>query len=197
MRRALFAAPVLALLMGQPVLAQESGPFLSPVLTLNQQGLFENSDYGKASLARLEAATRDLQAENRRIEAGLEAEEKELTASRAALTLEDFRPLSAAFDAKVEGIRAAQDAKSRELTRQRDQDRQRFFEKALPILADLMRESGAVVLMDQSAIILSLDRIDVTDLATARIDAAFAEAQEPAVGSELNEPVDGTSRGKP
>jgi Skp family chaperone for outer membrane proteins len=197
MRRALFAAPLLALLMGQPLLAQESGPFLSPVLTLNQQGLFENSEYGKASLARLEAATRDLQAENRRIEAGLEAEEKELTARRAALTMEAFRPLSAAFDDKVEGIRAAQDAKSRELTRQRDQDRQRFFEKALPILADLMRESGAVVLMDQSAIILSLDRIDVTDQAIARVDAAFVAEQSPAADPQQDEPVDGTPRGNP
>lgn len=197
MRCALFAAPVLALLMGHPLLAQESGAFRSPVLTLNQQGLFEGSDYGKASLARLEEATRALQAENRRIEAGLETEEKELTARRAALTVEAFRPLSAAFDAKVEGIRTAQDAKSRELTRQRDQDRQRFFEKALPILADLMRESGAVVLMDQSAIILSLDRIDVTEIAIARIDAAFAEAEAPAEAPLVDEPAGGTPRGQP
>lgn len=188
LRRAIGAASFGALVIGLPVFAQDAPstttpeaqlttPFRSPVLTINQQAMFEQSAYGKASLVALETALRELQVENRKIEAALEAEERSLTARRETIPADEFRPLAEAFDAKVEQIRNAQDAKSNNLNLQRDQDRQRFFEAAVPVLAEFMREMGAVALLDQSAVILSLDRIDITDAAIARIDVRLAAPQ--------------------
>ena len=197
MLRAFAAASLLALVSAAPLPAQQGAgsfpvarpDFQSPILTVKQQELFEGSAFGRASLARLEAASRDIAAENRRIEADLEAEEQNLTERRKTMEPEIFRPIADAFDKKVEGIRNAQDAKSRDLNRQREEDQQEFFGYAVPVLAQIMQEFGGVVLMDQSSVVLSLDRIDITSEAITRIDAVTNAAAE--------EPADGTPRGQP
>ena len=166
------ALPASVLGQGTPT-APVEGAVRSPVLTIRQQELFERSDFGTASLARINDRLSDLQTENRRIEAGLETEERDLTAKRATLPAKDFRTLAEAFDRKVEGIRAAQDQKSRDVSRERDADQKRFSELAFPILAEMMRSLGADALLDQSAVVLSLDRIDVTDEAIGRLNEAL------------------------
>ena len=142
-----------------------------PVLVVNQDALFETSAFGRSAQARLEAASATLVAENRQIEAALEAEERDLTARRATLPVDEFHALADAFNVKVEGIRKAQDSKSRSITRSRDDDRQRFFQAAAPVLAEILRERGAVMVLDQSQVVLSLERIDITADAVKRLDA--------------------------
>lgn len=183
-----FAAGLCGALWPFAVMAQTDGPAVitppaetaaPPILTLNQDRLYRDSAFGRAALARAEAEAADLSAENRRLEAALEAEERALTDRRAALSPEDFAPLAAAFDQKVEEIRAAQDAKSRAITRQLDDDRKRFFETALPVLGELLNDTGAVAILADSAIILSLSSLDITDEAIARIDLVLT-APDPA-----------------
>ena len=154
--------------------------FQSQVLTINQQRLFEDSEFGRSSLTRLEADSRTLQAEIRKIESDLEIEERLLTERRATLSPAEFQPLARAFDDKVEKIRAAWGAKDRDLKRQRDQDQQTFFETTVPILAELMQEMGAVLLVDQSTVVLSLDRVDITQTAIDRINQRLTEPAAPA-----------------
>lgn len=177
--------------LGGPLVAQEApqafGPRLSlgeaqtepgvssPIVTITQEQLFAGTLYGKAVQARIEEASRALQAENREIEADLEAEERDLTVRRATLPAEEFRALAEAFNTKVEAIRSAQEAKGRALSRQNEEDRQRFFQTAVPVLAALMTEMGAVAMVDRSAIVLSLERIDITDEAIARIDSVLGD----------------------
>lgn len=170
-----------------PAVAPEEGAAAVPqsnVLLLRQEALFEQSAYGKASIARIEAANAALLAENRQIEAALEAEERDLTARRAMLPAAEFRALAEAFDAKVEGIRNAQESKGRAISRSRDEDRQRFFAAVLPILAQIMRESGAAVILDDDAVILSFDRVDITAIAVARVDAAIGTGEGLAAAPE-------------
>ncbi|WP_197082882.1 OmpH family outer membrane protein [Pseudorhodobacter ferrugineus] len=160
--------------------AEASQPsFQSQVLTVNQLRLFEESDFGKSSLTRLEADSRTLQAEIRQIESDLEIEERLLTERRATLSPADFLPIASAFDDKVEKIRASWGAKDRDLKRQREEDQQTFFQSAVPVLAELMQDMGAVMLLDQGSVILSLDRVDVTDIAIDRINARLAISPEP------------------
>lgn len=171
---------IAALWLPLAVLAQVDPPVTPPpahlpppVLVVNQDALFEKSAFGRSAQTRLEAASSALVAENRVIEAALEAEERDLTERRAKLPTPEFRALAEAFNVKVEGIRKAQDAKSRSITRARDEDRQQFFKAAAPVLADLLRENGAVVILDQAQVLLSLDRIDITALAVTRLDATI------------------------
>jgi Skp family chaperone for outer membrane proteins len=155
------------------------GPFESPVLTLDQDRLFRESEFGKAAEARADAKEAALLAENREIFAALEAEEKGLTERRATTSAADFSGLAEAFDTKAESIRAAQDAKGLELTRKRQDDQRRFYDVALPILAKLMTELGAVAILDKQAVIISYDKIDMTDRAIARVDAILGDGSQP------------------
>jgi len=125
--------------------------------------------------AELEAAAARLAAESKRIDAELEAEERDLTERRAEMEPEAFRALADAFDAKVVRTREEQLRKARELDARADAERQRFFEAALPVLLEIVREAGAVALLENRAIILSADAIEITDLALRRVDATLGD----------------------
>lgn len=157
-------------------LAPQAGQ-TAPILSLDDERLFSGSAFGKAVIARQDAETRRLIDENRRIEAALEVEEKDLTARRAAMPRAEFAPLSEAFNAKVEGIRNAQDAKTRDLQRRFDEDRQRFLEAVRPILADVMAMRGAVAIIDSRAVLVGFENIDITDEAIERLDVALEEGR--------------------
>ncbi|MGO4917426.1 OmpH family outer membrane protein [Pseudogemmobacter sp. W21_MBD1_M6] len=146
-----------------------------PFLTLDQDLVFSTSLYGLRVTTELEQEAIALAAENRKIEADLTREERELTEKRPGLSADAFRTLADAFDQKVQGIRTAQDAKSRDLGRRRDEERQQFFNRALPMLANLVRERGAVAILDKRAIFLAAEAIDITDAAIARINAELGD----------------------
>lgn len=150
------------------------------IAVIQQEQLYQRTRFGQAMLAKAEAARKALQAENQRLEAALETEERELTARRADMTPEAFRPLAEAFDEKVKGIRQAQDTKARALTRQAEDERGRFLQTAAPVLANLMSDLGAAVLIDKSFVVLSLDSIDITNPAIERIDAVLGDGSDAA-----------------
>lgn len=154
----------------------------APILTLDRERLLAETRFGQAVEAQFDRDSQALIAENLRLEQALEAEERALTDQRATLPAEEFRALAEEFDTKTEAIRAAQDAKSRAITSRRDAERQRFLQAAIPVLADLMRESGAVAIFDKEMVILSLRGVDITDEAIARIDAVLGDGA--AVGRE-------------
>ena len=158
-----------------PLRAQEPEALRAPVLMLDRNRLFAESGFGKAAEARFQAESKALIAENLQLERALEAEERALTDQRATLEAGAFQELATAFDEKTEAIRAAQDTKSRAITAQRDADRQRFLQAAVPVLGELMRETGAVAIFDKDMVILSLRGVDITDEAITLIDAALGD----------------------
>lgn len=184
MNRAAIRAGLLALAVGfagLPLLAQAGGPGAgapqAPVLMLDQGRLFAESRFGRALQADLDAEAAALLTESRRIDAALEEEERSLTARRSAMSPEEFRAAADDFDRRVEELRGAQEAKSRALTRRRDEDRQRFFQAAVPVLGQMMAEAGALVLLDKESVILSFEGIDLTDAAIARMDALLGDGK--------------------
>lgn len=175
--RALAAVVALGLTVA-PALAQERLVVPSPVLTIDQEALFERSAFGRRAQAEFEEASAALAAENRRIEAELEAEERRLTDERPGMDPTEFRELAAAFDGRVVEIRRTQDQKARELGRRPEEARQEFFRSAVPVLTELVRERAAVAILDSRAVILSAEAIDITEEAIRRIDAALGDGAE-------------------
>ena len=153
----------------------EVGVPRAPILTLDRERLLSETRFGRAVEAQFQQDSQTLIAENLRLEQALETEERALTDQRATLPAEEFRALAEEFDTKTEAIRTAQDAKSRAITSRRDAERQRFLQAAIPVLADLMRESGAVAIFDKEMVILSLRGVDITDEAIARIDEVLGD----------------------
>lgn len=175
----------LALVLGLAPLgagAQELAPAAqaAPQLaTLDQERLYTESRFGSVLEAKAQAASQALAAENRRIEAELSAEEAALTEQRATMSPQAFEPLAQAFDEKVEKLRSDQAAKADALKADREADRQAFFQAAVPVLADLMSQTGALAILNKQAVILSFDSIDLTDRAIAALDAKLGDGTGP------------------
>ena len=161
-----------ALMLATQVQAQDVP---APLLTLDQDRFFLQSDFGKATIERERVATAALEQENKRIESELIAEEQALTEERKTLPPKEFTAKAEAFDQKVERIRAEQDAKARQLTDKRDDDRKAFLKAAVPVLGELLGQKKATAILDKNLVILSLSVVDVTDEAIEMVNTALAE----------------------
>jgi len=164
--------------------AQDARQVASPILVLDQERLFEGALQAEQLSAEFERRSAELAAENRTIEAELVAEELELTELRPTMDPAEFRALADAFDEKVRQIRTEQDTKVRELQLLREEERQDFLRRVSPVLGEIVRERGAVAVLDRRTVVISAESIDITDEVIARINAAFAEPplDEPAPG---------------
>jgi len=173
----LFRSGVLGLAMAMatvgPVAAQDLGVTLSPIVTLDTEKVFGSTVVGQQIATRLEDKVAALASENKRIASQLEAEELDLTDKRKTMEPTAFRKLADAFDAKVQSIRAKQDAKQRELQRLRDAERQSFIDSIGPILSRIARSHGAIVVLERRNVLLSADSIDITQEAIDQIDVAL------------------------
>lgn len=166
------AAFAFAPVHAQP-LAQPLTPADAAILVLNQDRLLNQTAFGQRIQAELEAATLALSAENRQIEGELTDEELVLTGRRPTMTPEEFRALADEFDTRVVAIRAAQDAKGRELQAQAEAAQQRFFEETFPVLLEIVQARGAAVLLDSRTVLLSAGSVDITEAAIVAIDDAL------------------------
>ena len=175
--RALALLAALWLSLGAPVAAQDTPP--SSVLVVDTDAVLANSVYGVQLEQRFEQAAKELVAENERIEAELTAEEKALTDERAALDPKVFRQKADAFDEKVTRIRAEQDAKASAVQAIRDEGRADFIGALTEVLADIARERGAVMVLEQAQVFLSASSIDVTDLAVQRLNETLSQQGAP------------------
>ncbi|SDI95236.1 OmpH family outer membrane protein [Salipiger marinus] len=158
--------------------ATRAGVVQSPILTLEVDRLYADSAYGRKVSAALEEQGADLAAENRRIESDLTEEERRLTEQRRSLPPAEFRALADAFDQKVQALRREQDAKARMLGDLSDNRRRQFLAEAEPVLAELMREAGAAVILDKRQVLLAAEVIDITETAISRIDAEIGEGPD-------------------
>lgn len=155
-----------------PGRAEAGAPEAGRLLVIDRDRVLAESKRGKALLAELDADGLVLAEENREIEARLRDEERALTERRPEMDPAAFRAEAEAFDARVQEIRDTQDAKRRDLLARRESLQDRFWEGALPVLARILQEQGAVVVLDRDTVFLSSDIADITAEAIARIDAA-------------------------
>ena len=164
--------------------ALDPGTVQSEILVIDFERLFGGSLFGQRVARELESAGEAVAAENRRIEAELIEEERELTEKRAQLPPDEFRELANAFDEKVTRLRDEQDAKAREIGDRSEDARRRFAAATQPVLTELMRESGAAVILERRAVFVAADSVDVTSIAISRLDAEIGD------GSDLPAPDD-------
>lgn len=165
---------ILGLGLGMSVVAQTADrPATSQILTIDTERLLTESAAGQAIDAELADKSAQLAAENRRIESELTVEERDLTDRRGTLTPEAFRAAAAAFDDKVQTIREEQDAKLRALQEEANQARRAIRAAADPVLVSIMQDAGAVIIMEKSSVLASLQAIDITAIAIARLDQAM------------------------
>ncbi|HKK96731.1 MAG TPA: OmpH family outer membrane protein [Marivita sp.] len=170
-----FAGPIAA---QQDTTLSNTGVVQSLILTIAPERLYTESAFGARITREIEEEGAAIAAENRRIEAELTAEERELTELRDTLDPADFRERANAFDEKVQQLRREQDEKARTLGQRSDEARRALLSAAQPVLSQLMLESGAVAVLDRRAVLLSADTVDITDQAIARVNARYGDGAE-------------------
>lgn len=147
----------------------------SAILTIQPDRLFSESAFGRRIGQEIEAEGAVLTAENRRIEADLRTEEQQLTKRRLTMEPSAFRTLADAFDEKVQETRRQQEQKFHDINLMGEAARREFSSVSLPILQQLMRETGADAILEHSTVFLSADAADITDLAISRIDTVLGD----------------------
>ncbi|MDF1727586.1 MAG: OmpH family outer membrane protein [Sulfitobacter sp.] len=157
----------------------ERGNVISPILTIDSDRMFLESDFGRRVADEIDRRGTELAAENRRIEADLEAEEQALTEMRATTDAEAFRALADAFDEKVQATRTAQAAKGRAINALLDEEREVFLSAAAPVLEQLMRQADAAVILERRSVFVSANAIDITGEAISLLNETLGSGTDP------------------
>lgn len=173
--RLLWVVMGLAFFVGAQADAQSRPLPPSSVLIIDSERLYAESAFGKRVLAEQQAEAAVLAAEYRRIEAELSEEEQMLTDKRSEMSPEDFRMVADAFDTRVEGIREAQQQRENDLIALGDSERQRFFAQLGPVLEAVLRESGALVVLEKRTVFASSSALDVTDRVLEQADLIIGD----------------------
>jgi Skp family chaperone for outer membrane proteins len=158
------------------------------ILIIDPDRLYLESEFGKRVLAEQQADAAILAAEYRRIEAELTEEERTLTDKRPSMSPEDFRSVAEAFDERVESIRELQQQRENEIVARGEAERQRFFVQLGPVLEVVLRESGALVVLEQRSVFASRSSLDVTDLVLEQANIMFGDGTETEVETTPDAP---------
>ncbi len=163
------------LLLVSPAVAQQTS---SQILIIDSERLFFETLYGRRIAADLDTQAADLQAENDRIVESLTLEERSLTIRRPQMTPEEFRTESETFDRKVQDVRRVRDAKNVDLQVANAEAQAQFQERVREIVINVMLERGAVLVLEQRNVTLSVSAVNITDDVIARIDAELGDGTE-------------------
>lgn len=158
-----------------------------PILTIDRDRLFAGSAWGRRIQAGLTQQGSDLSQENERLVQKFSEEEEELTRLRDTLPAEEFRIRADEFDRRVVEVRRQRDLALQNLQQLSQKQRDTFYEAVMPVIAKLMLERQAAIVLDERVVLIQAQSVDVTDELIARIDAEMGEgpglSADPASGS--------------
>jgi len=109
------------------------------------------------------------------IQKELEEEELKLTEIRKTLPSEEFAILADEFDTKVRTIRNGQSQKERDLNLGLTNQRSQFFQKATPVLLQLINDLGIEVVLNKETVVLAAEGTDITLAAIQRVNELIKE----------------------
>jgi Skp family chaperone for outer membrane proteins len=158
------------------VIFAQAGPLPNTaVIIIDKERVLSDTKYGQ----RLNAEMRRMElvqiADNRRLSSALGQEEAHLTELRTTLSSDEFRLLASEFDTKVQRISDEQQTKNQKRIDQRRQDQLQLFAATAPVFEQLMRDTGANVILELRFALIWNDAINMTDVAIQRIDAFLGD----------------------
>ena len=137
----------------------------SPILVIQSDRLYAESDFGLRVERDRRAAEAALQDENERVAAELEEEERVLTEQRKTMPPEDFRAAADAFDARAQEARETQISKQREIVQFAEEERRRFLLSLNPVFEQILVESNALIILERRSAFAVREVLDVTERA--------------------------------
>lgn len=165
------------LLIPLPLAAQSKDPVVAdvPVLVVDMQRIKSDTAAGRDMLAKTIEIRKRIQAGIAKRSERLRAEEQRLAEERESLDPGVFREQVRAFEQQVFANREFSERESRRLQLILSRASTLLQERATAVFAAIMRERRAEVLLDSTQIILSVDRLDITDEAIRRLNLILPE----------------------
>lgn len=166
--------------ISQPVQLNPSGrlAFGRPrlgILVLNVDEAYAASAWGQRAQADLEAAAREIETENSRLEAQMTKEERALTEERTKLSSDKFRQKAEAFDQHAQAVRRERKQAAVDLGNRAQADRNAFLNAAVPVIAGLMEEQNAGIVLDRRQTLVAIDAVDITTELVERMDETVGD----------------------
>ena len=146
------------------------------ILIVDLDRAYNASKFGQLIRKNFQLENQSFNNENSSILESLKEEEIKLTKDRESLSREDFAKAAAAFDKRAVAIRTIRLEKIRIVDEQFQGLKPLFFDKIRPIIAKIMREYDASVILEKNSVIWSLASIDITSVIVERVDKAFMKA---------------------
>ena len=159
-----------------PRSAQSIGVVQNDIIVMDTELACSRSrNFGQQMIADYNEDREALIARNREIEAELKAEEQALTAKRGEVSAEEFREACGRLRPKGPGIPRKNGAQGAGDSGAQTRERApvEFMRRIEPILVELMNDAGADIIITKRQVLLASDVIDVTEIAIARVDAAY------------------------
>lgn len=163
-------APTASAAQNTPPEAAAQKPAAMGVLVLDVDQAYVSSAWGKRAQVDIEAAAREIEAENIRMEDQLVAEEQALASERASLSPADFRQKAEAFDTRAQTIRRDRRQAAVDLGNRAQADRNAFVDATLPVIAGIMQERDAGLVLDRRQVLAAVNAVDVTQVLVERMD---------------------------
>ena len=159
--------------------AQDDGS--SPVLVVDMARIRTETAAGKDMMVKIEDIRRRVEADLGERAVALREEERKLAEERDGLSIEEFRERVSVFEKQVFANRGFSERANRRLQLVRSNGSKLLRERVTAVLARIMVVREADVLLDSTQIVLSIDSLDITDEAIARLDEVFPEMPLPSI----------------
>lgn len=173
--RAALRLGVIALALSLAPAFARAQPAAGGVVAMNLEQVFGQTMLGKRMRADHAAAVARMEACNDNLRIRLEAEEARLADLRSDIAGDEFRELADAFDAEVRRIRTARARSAEALERSWGEAHVAFLRAVQGVLGRILTQRGAAVLLDNSALLLATNEVDITSEAILRIDEAIGD----------------------
>lgn len=173
LQRAAFAALLSLTVLLFVALPEEAAAHNFLVVDTNR--IKQESRAGKEISSTIEMLRASLRQEIMTREEVIREDEKRLAQERDTLTPEDFRARVSAFEQKVLAQRKFAEEQSRRLQFTIRRAQAQFERITRNLLAAIMQEAGAELLLESSQIVLASEEFNITDEVIERIDAAIPE----------------------
>lgn len=177
----------LALVISLPVAmtpAMAVGPAV--VLIVNTDAVFAQSKVGQSIRSQFEEQAKKLRAEGQKMDSSLQADEKKLSEERALLSQEDLKKKVQDLQRRAAEFQQSMQQKSQALQLGLQRANAKVEAALRPIFADVLKEKGGTVLLDQSVVLAGGADLDISAEVLKRLNERMTTVEvKPVTPEEL------------
>ncbi len=166
--RSLFALVLTTVLLaGGAAQAQATGA----ILVLDENQVFTQSVAGASALSQLKTIGEQIAKELDTERKALTAERDAIARQRATLTQDQLKVRLGALDKRAQAFERLAESRGREMEATRDNALKILNTNLQPVLEEVVRAKGALILLNTDHVIYSAKSLDVTAEVTAKLNA--------------------------